>query len=223
MTKHREGMKQSELDQLTAVKQEQYELYSKFYNENEFMSQDIKMKKDELVTIRELHTKEVNIYIDKVAALKHENHIASMPFEDALAQQHRLECKVRKLELYIEDEEKDQRFLRKEYLKSLMFKNWSKMHKEKIEKLQQKQHEDMILQQAYIKKNQKQIDMLNSYKDDLERDNAQRGARVTELIKEVQITEGRIARKNQDINDLKHRIREMEDKYIYYPRSAKES
>lgn len=64
-----------------------------------------------------------------------------------------------------------------------------------------------------MQENQRKIDILMKYKDDMERDKAVLGEQMVEQIKTIQILENRGNKKDEEIQELKEKIRELDEKY----------
>jgi len=65
-----------------------------------------------------------------------------------------------------------------------------------------------------MRENQEQIDTLNKYKDDMERDKAILGEQLVEQIKFVQVGQAKIAKRDERIEELEGQVRALEEAYL---------
>ena len=92
-------------------------------------------------------------------------------------------------------------------------KSWSKSRKAAYDAELRANKAKLDAQREFMRKNQDQIDTLNRYKDDMERDKAVLGEQLVEKIAAVQIAEGKLAKRAHRIAELEAQLAACLDKH----------
>ena len=124
----------------------------------------------EIAQITRIHEREVKIFEMKVRKLEQEKVDLNMPLEDYRGQVLHLQAKTLKLSQELEIEQKEGKFLRKNYVAFLIQKQWAITTKQFHDEQMRAKQEEIKKTNKILSENKSKVETLMKYKNDIERD-----------------------------------------------------
>lgn len=159
-----------EVERIEQRRVDQLAEFTEFKNVNEQLKVERDMYKKQIKQNKLIYEEEVQIYKDKLDQARHQLSISQMPYEDLCSQYVRLKEKYYKLKEQHKVAMTEHSFLRKNYLRFLIQKQWARLTNEAYKERLKEKKEEIMYQDAIIGENKAEITMLYKLADDHEKE-----------------------------------------------------